>query len=195
MDLKFTQTLTQHSWLAFNKIYMKKKYKRRRFLLVTLSIISFFLSLISIYLIWTFFQQDSFTFTSVNLADILHYCPLYFYSGLLFLIVGIELFLIYYKEIDFRLKKSLKDPSNSSFFVEKVFMISSEAVKVNTKLSVSTYEWSIFTTCIETSAFIALQLNSFSVLLIQKEELSQEQLSKLKQIITEKMADSYDFWN
>ncbi|WP_430601958.1 hypothetical protein IGJ02_002132 [Enterococcus sp. DIV0724b] len=195
LKLKLTQTLTQNSWLEFNKIYMKNKYKHRRYLLLSLSITSFFLFIISIYLIWKFFQQDTFKFISINLADILHYCPIFFYSALLFLVIGLELLLIYYKEIDFRLKKSLKDPSNKSFFIEKEFIITDESVEVRTQLSVSTYEWSSFIRCIETNDFIALQLNSTSVLLIQKRELQQEELSQLQQIISGKMADSYEFWN
>ncbi|WP_249921810.1 hypothetical protein A5821_000124 [Enterococcus sp. 7F3_DIV0205] len=194
MELKLTQTLTENSWLEFNRMYMKKKYKHRRYLLVSLSIISFFLSINSIYLIWKFFQQDTFKFMSISLADILHYCPIFFYSSLLFLLIGVELLIIYYKEIDFRLKKSLKDPSNKSFFIKKDFIITDEAVEVRTPLSVSTYEWSVFIRCIETNDFIVLQLNSMSVLLIQKKELQQEELSKLKQIISEKMADLYEFW-
>lgn len=166
MELKLTQTLTENSWLEFNRMYMKKKYKHRRYLLVSLSIISFFLSINSIYLIWKFFQQDTFKFMSISLADILHYCPIFFYSSLLFLLIGVELLIIYYKEIDFRLKKSLKDPSNKSFFIKKDFIITDEAVEVRTPLSVSTYEWSVFVRCIETNDFIVLQLNSMSVLFI-----------------------------
>ncbi|ALS01199.1 hypothetical protein ATZ33_07395 [Enterococcus silesiacus] len=193
MVLRFTQTLTQENWLNFNKIYMKEKNKRRRYLLLSISIISFCMFFYSIYRIWTFFQKDSFSFLSISFTQIIHYCPIDFYSALLFFIVGIELWLIYYKEIDFRIKKMLKNSSNRSFFVEKEFIITNEKIEVTTQLSTSTYEWPIFINCIETNNDLALFLNSSSILLISKKELSQEQLFQLKQLITEKMADSYEF--
>ncbi|MEI5989175.1 hypothetical protein A5881_000663 [Enterococcus termitis] len=195
MVLRFKQTLTQENWLDFNRIYMKEKNKRRRQLLLSISIISFFMFFYSIYKIWNFFQKDSFSLLSVSFAEIIHYCPIDFYSALLFFIVGIELLLIYYKGIDFRIKRMLKNPSNRSFFTEKEFIITNEKIEVITSLSVSTYEWPIFINCIETDNDLALLLNSTSILLISKKKLGQEQLSQLKQLITEKMADSYEYLN
>lgn len=191
MNIQFSQTISKENWTHFNRQFLNYKYKKRLRIFFSLGVISILFLFSSLFSIWSFFQQPAYFYLDMNFRTVLTYCPLYFFSAFLFLIVAIEFFVLYRFQFDFIIKKALRNPKNASNFIQKNYTITDDQLEVTSEFVSSTFQWSSFIEVLETDSEIGLFINSSNVVLILKQDLMHDQLEQLKAVLSQKLGANY----
>ncbi|MEI5993718.1 YcxB family protein [Candidatus Enterococcus mansonii] len=191
MNITFSQAITKENWTNFNKKYYNYKFKKRKRLLFTLGVLSVLFLLFSLFNIWRIFQQPVNMFFEINLHNLLLYCPIYFWASMIFLLLAIEFFVLYRFQLDFMMKRFLRNPKNASIFIDRHYTITDETIEITSEFTSSVYAWPSFIEVVETDVAIGLFINSSTVLLILKQNLMSYQLEQLQSAIYKHLSAHY----